>query len=105
VEQKRSKLFTGALWVTLLNPKSILFFGAFLPQFIAKEYDFFYVFLLLGLIFIAIAFLIAFACAYVCGSVKDSNKNIGYVNNLHRVAGLVLLLLGSVSLLSVYQYL
>ncbi|MEZ5824141.1 MAG: LysE family translocator [Geminicoccaceae bacterium] len=58
-----------AFWVTVLNPKSILFFIAFMPQFIASARPILPQFVLLGLTFLVLAGLNIAAYAWLSGAV------------------------------------
>ena len=56
-------LFQRGFWVSLTNPKTILFFSAFLPQFTVPSSTYFPQIILLSLIFWCIAFMVN--CGYV----------------------------------------
>ena len=55
--------FARSAWVALSNPKAILFFSAFLPQFVAPEQPQAPQYLVLGLVFIGIDALVMLAYA------------------------------------------
>jgi homoserine/homoserine lactone efflux protein len=54
---EKSQNARKAFWVTILNPKSILFFVAFMPQFISKNGAFWPQILILGATFLGIGLL------------------------------------------------
>ena len=89
--------FQRGFWVSLTNPKTILFFTAFLPQFIVDEANYLYEFGLLSLIFWISAVFIDGSYAVLASRAKMllSNKNVSHIQNglsgtLYLVAGLAL---------------
>lgn len=68
-------LFRGAYIVTALNPKSIAFFVAFLPQFINHQASTQPQFLILGATFLTMATLNAALYAVFAGRLRDSLRN------------------------------
>jgi threonine/homoserine/homoserine lactone efflux protein len=71
---KRS-LFKSAFIVTALNPKSIAFFVAFLPQFVSAQSETFPQFLVLGATFLFLAALNATLYALFAGQLRDTMQN------------------------------
>jgi threonine/homoserine/homoserine lactone efflux protein len=71
----KQSLFKGAFIVTALNPKSIAFFVAFLPQFISAQSETFPQFLVLGATFLFLAALNATLYALFAGQLRDTMQN------------------------------
>jgi threonine/homoserine/homoserine lactone efflux protein len=67
-------LFKGAYIVTALNPKSIAFFVAFLPQFINHQHSTTAQFMILGATFLAMATANAALYAIFAGHLRDTMK-------------------------------
>lgn len=65
-------LFKSAYIVTALNPKSIAFFVAFLPQFVDARGDHFTQLLVLGTTFLALALINAALYAIFAGALRDT---------------------------------
>lgn len=77
------KMVAHAWLVTALNPKSITFFVAFLPQFLDKHGDFFTQMLIFETTFLVLAFLNAAGYALVAARARNlvkSQKAIGIFN-------------------------
>lgn len=68
-------LFRSALMVTAMNPKSIAFFVAFLPQFISIQNHAFPQFLFLGSTFLMLAALNATLYGVFAGRLRDAMQN------------------------------
>lgn len=77
--------------VTALNPKSIVFFVAFLPQFVVREQCVFTQFLLLGSTFVTLAVANAVLYANAAGSLSRLLRRPGAQRNLGRLGGGVLM--------------
>ena len=71
-EESAGSLFKGAYIVTALNPKSIAFFVAFLPQFINHQTSTSPQFLILGTTFLTMATLNAALYAVFAGRLRDT---------------------------------
>lgn len=71
----RGSLFRSAFVVTALNPKSIAFFVAFLPQFISTQNHAFPQFLVLGSTFLTLAALNAILYGVFAGQLRDAIQN------------------------------
>ncbi len=67
-------LFKSAYIVTALNPKSIAFFVAFLPQFVDPQGAHFTQLLVLGITFLVLALLNAAIYAIFAGTLRDTLK-------------------------------
>ncbi len=89
--------FQRGFWVSLTNPKTILFFGAFLPQFVQADSPYLLQIVILSAIFWSIA--VVFDCVFaVCASklsgwLKEkafNRRQDGFVGILYCGAGTVL---------------
>ncbi|MBU2467190.1 MAG: LysE family translocator [Proteobacteria bacterium] len=85
--------------VTALNPKSIVFFVAFFPQFVVREHAVFTQFLLLGATFVTLAVANAVLYANAAGSLARLLGRPGAQRTLGRVGGGVLITAGMLTLL------
>lgn len=90
-------LFKSAFFVTALNPKSIAFFVAFLPQFISNQSETFSQFLLLGATFLFLAALNSALYAVFAGQLRDRLQNSKVRRWLNRGGGSVLICAGLVT--------
>jgi threonine/homoserine/homoserine lactone efflux protein len=80
-----------------LNPKSIAFFVAFLPQFISPRSDTFPQLLVLGSTFLFLAALNATLYALFAGRIRDTLQNAGVQRWFHRCGGSALIGAGIVT--------
>jgi len=87
-------LFKNAFFVTALNPKSIAFFVAFLPQFISSQSETFPQCLLLGATFLFLAALNSALYAVFAGQLRDKLQNSTVRRWLNRGGGSVLICAG-----------
>ncbi len=87
-------LFNSAFFVTALNPKSIAFFVAFLPQFVSSRTDTFPQFLILGATFLFLAALNATLYAVFAGQLRDKLQNSKVRRWLNRGGGSALICAG-----------
>jgi threonine/homoserine/homoserine lactone efflux protein len=87
-------LFKSAFFVTALNPKSIAFFVAFLPQFVSRQSDTFFQFLILGATFLFLASFNAALYAFFAGQLRDKLQNSTVLRWLNRCGGSVLICAG-----------
>lgn len=69
-EVSASGSFTRGFVVSLTNPKTIVFFGAFLPQFVSGERDYLNQILVLSMTFLVVATVLDSLYAIVAGRVK-----------------------------------
>jgi len=90
-------LFKSAFFVTALNPKSIAFFVAFLPQFISSRSGTFPQFFLLGATFLFLAALNATLYALFAGQLRDKLQNSKVRCWLNRSGGTALICAGLVT--------
>ncbi|MEA5087499.1 LysE family translocator [Solidesulfovibrio sp.] len=79
--------FARAFTVTLLNPKTILFFVAFLPQFVSPSAPALPQLLLLGATFVLLGAVNTAAYATLSGSVGGRIRDPRFVRRLRRVGG------------------
>jgi threonine/homoserine/homoserine lactone efflux protein len=79
-----------AFAVTALNPKSILFFVAFLPQFIRADAPVLPQLVLLGTTFLVLAVVNAAAYALLAGGIRDAVRRPSVLKTINRVGGGVL---------------
>jgi len=87
-------LFKSAFFVTALNPKSIAFFVAFLPQFISSQNETLPQCLLLGATFLLLAALNSALYAVFAGQLRDKLQNTKVRRWLNRGGGSVLICAG-----------
>jgi len=90
-------LFKGAYIVTALNPKSIAFFIAFLPQFISGQSEACPQFLVLGATFLFFAALNATLYAFFAGQLRDTMQNVHVRRWFNRCGGTALISAGIVA--------
>lgn len=84
------KMLGHAWLVTALNPKSITFFVAFLPQFLDRNADFFTQMLIFEATFLALAFANAFGYALVAARARDLVRNPRAIRIFNRAGGTLL---------------
>ncbi|MDF1719291.1 MAG: LysE family translocator [Minwuia sp.] len=85
------QLIRQAWIVTALNPKGIVFFIAFVPQFMDPGRPALPQFLILGSTFLALAILNAAAYAWVAGSVRRHITQVSTLRWINRVGGSVMI--------------
>ncbi len=85
-----SGFFTQGFLVSVTNPKMLLFFGAFIPQFVDPATDPVYQLVVLGLTFIVVATLLDSGYAILVGNVRNwlSQTRVRF---LERVSGIILI--------------
>jgi len=85
----------GHAWlVTTLNPKSIIFFVAFLPQFLNPQADFFTQMLVFEATFLALAFANAFGYALAASKARSFVANRRAISMVNKVGGGLLISAG-----------
>jgi threonine/homoserine/homoserine lactone efflux protein len=97
VKQSKQSLFQSAFIVTALNPKSIAFFVAFLPQFINSRHDPLPQLLILGTTFLCLAAINATIYAMFAGQLRDAMQNANVQRWFHRCGGSALIGAGVVT--------
>ncbi|MBD2059566.1 LysE family translocator [Oculatella sp. FACHB-28] len=95
-QSKQGKLFWTGLITSVTNPKGILFFLAFLPQFVVPHANHVPLqMLVLGLIFTLLCAIVYGLVALLAGTVGDNLSGTPRFSQLmQRVTGSVLILLG-----------
>ncbi|MBI4805242.1 MAG: LysE family translocator [Desulfovibrio sp.] len=91
LEISRFRLVCQAYLVTALNPKSILFFVAFVPQFITPGPDVTRQMLIILASFVALAFLNSLAYAVLAGSARRAARSPGVLRTFTRLGGSALI--------------
>lgn len=82
-----SSHFNRAFIVTALNPKSIAFFVAFLPQFVRTQSHAFEQFVILGATFLVLAGVNAVLYGFFAGQLRDAMLNTGIRRLFNRCGG------------------
>jgi threonine/homoserine/homoserine lactone efflux protein len=85
-----TKMLAHAWLVTALNPKSITFFVAFLPQFISHDADFLTQMLVFESTFLVLAFANAFGYALVASRARTLVQNRRAISIFNRTGGTLL---------------
>ena len=85
-----SRMAAHAWLVTALNPKSITFFVAFLPQFLDRHADFFTQMFIFEATFLLLAFANAFGYALVAARARAVVRNERAIRVLNRTGGTLL---------------
>lgn len=85
-----AKMMAHAWIVTALNPKSITFFVAFLPQFLDRNGDFWTQMLIFELTFLTLAFANAFGYALVAARARSVVSNPRAIRIFNRTGGTLL---------------
>ncbi|MBX6367543.1 MAG: LysE family translocator [Rhodospirillales bacterium] len=84
------KMLVHAWAVTSLNPKSIVFFVAFLPQFVASGHPVLPQLVILGASFVAMAALNAAGYAWLAGRARRAIARPGVLKLVNRIGGGIL---------------
>ena len=85
------RAFRDAAMVTVLNPKSIGFFGAFVPQFVEPGQPLFAQFLIMVITFVTLGTLNALAYAMLASHLRDRLKKPHLLAWMQRMGGVVLI--------------
>ncbi|CAG1013141.1 MAG: LysE family translocator [Rhizobiaceae bacterium] len=86
-----ARMMAHAWLVTALNPKSITFFVAFLPQFLDHHADFFTQMVVFETTFLVLAFLNAFGYALVASRARALVRNERAIRLFNRAGGTLLI--------------
>ena len=86
-----ARMLSHAWLVTALNPKSITFFVAFLPQFIDRQGDFVAQMAIFEATFLCLAFANAFGYALVASRARSAIRNPRIVSAFNRTGGALLI--------------
>ncbi|MDW6024911.1 LysE family translocator [Mesorhizobium sp. BAC0120] len=84
------KMMAHAWLVTALNPKSLTFFIAFLPQFLDRHADFWTQMVIFEATFLTLAFLNAFSYALVASRARSMVGNARTIRMFNRAGGTLL---------------
>ncbi|HHP7243465.1 MAG TPA: LysE family translocator [Elainellaceae cyanobacterium] len=84
-------IMTQAFTAALLNPKAVIFFATFMPQFISPSAPVLPQMLILGATFIVIGFPIHFAYAVMAGGFRETIRNVSLLRALNRIGGSILI--------------
>ena len=99
--QQQRELFRQGMVVNVLNPKTAIFFLAFLPQFVDPSMSVAPQVVVLGLEFIAIAVVSDGAYALIAGTLGERVRNSAFANRwVDRAAGGSLIALGGLAAVS-----
>lgn len=89
--EKPFKVFLHAFTVTALNPKSIAFFMAFLPQFVNASAPLAPQYLILTLSWVMVSVIFDSLYALAAGTARETIRHPGLLKNVNRVGGSVLI--------------
>lgn len=92
ISARRGSLFRAGFLSAVSNPKGILFFVAFLPQFVEPDRSLFIQFIVMALTFMVIEFCYELAVATLSGKIQPLLKKSG--KNFNRFFGLVFIAIG-----------
>jgi threonine/homoserine/homoserine lactone efflux protein len=84
-------IFVQAFTVTFLNPKGVIFYIAFMPQFIVTDAPVLPQMLILGATFIVLVFPINTAYALLSGTMREAIQNRRVLRALNRTGGAMLI--------------
>ncbi len=79
--------FGRGFWVSLTNPKTILFFSAFLPQFVSDVTAYSYAIAMLSIIFWLLAVVLDSGYALFASAIQQRLRRPGFTQGARRVAG------------------
>ena len=91
---ERLKSFLKPMLITVLNPKSIVFFIAFVPLFIEEEKSYIVQAIVIIPTFVTLGFLNAMMYSILVGYLKKTILKEKIVRNLHRLTGGILITFG-----------
>ncbi|MEH6651633.1 MAG: LysE family transporter [Motiliproteus sp.] len=92
-EKGGTALFRLGLLSALANPKVLLFFGAFLPQFIDPEYDLLLQFFVMAMTFGVVEFFVEYLLARIAHRVRPLLERNG--TQFNRICGCLFVLIGT----------
>ncbi|APO75407.1 LysE family amino acid efflux protein [Rhizobium etli 8C-3] len=96
-EEKSLKIFLHAYIVTALNPKSIVFFVAFVPQFLNPEKPFFEQMVIMELTFLVLATINAATYALLANAARGLIRKASVQRAVNRTGGTLLIAAGAVT--------
>lgn len=95
-----ARLFRDAFFVTLFNPKGIIFFIAFLPQFIATDTAYAPQAAMLVATFVLIAMINVYGYIVLASHVRAAIASTGVIRTITRAGGTMLVMAGCAALLT-----
>jgi threonine/homoserine/homoserine lactone efflux protein len=96
-DKKSLKIFLHAYIVTALNPKSIVFFVAFVPQFLNPANPFFEQMLVMELTFLILATINASSYALLANAARGLIRKASVQRTVNRTGGTLLIAAGAVT--------
>jgi threonine/homoserine/homoserine lactone efflux protein len=98
IETSSRSIFWTAYWVTALNPKSITFFVAFLPQFIDPSRPVFLQLVIMEIVFLVLGTFNALAYALVASQARRAVSRPSVLAWVNRTGGAILVMAGLATL-------
>jgi homoserine/homoserine lactone efflux protein len=86
------ELFGQGLLTAVSNPKALLFFGAFLPQFIDPSRDLLLQFIVMATNFVAVEFVVEYLLSFLAHRIRPLLERVG--KSFNRVCGGMFVALG-----------
>lgn len=96
-ERKPNRIFLHAFMVTALNPKSIVFFVSFVPQFLDKRAPFLPQMAVMEITFVTLATLNALVYAFAADRARDFIRRAKVQRTVNRTGGALLISAGTVT--------
>jgi homoserine/homoserine lactone efflux protein len=87
-------LFRDVFWVTALNPKGIIFYSAFMPQFITTQNSAVFQFILLAMTFLCLALINVTSYSLLASKASDLFRSINFTKAFNLTGGLSLICAG-----------
>ena len=87
-------LFRDVFWVTALNPKGIIFFSAFMPQFVVAQHNIILQFILLAITFLFLALLNITFYSLLASKTAEIFRSIKFTKAFNVAGGLSLICAG-----------
>lgn len=91
-DTRGAELFRQGLLTAVSNPKALLFFGAFLPQFIEPSRDLLIQFIVMASNFVAVEFIVEYLLALLAHRIRPLLERVG--RSFNRVCGGMFVALG-----------
>ncbi len=96
--KKLGGMFTHVFLITSFNPKSLIFFLAFFPQFINKEENLFNQMIFLGSTFVVLGAFYALIYDLLAGKLQKLLKNDSVDKKIHQFTGTVMIMVGLITM-------